>query len=240
MNFYILTPLFLLICIITPTESNTSPEDRIFASSLGFFNAFLRLFRVIYTFGKEFRGEMEYNSISHLGYNHLQSATNNEAAEVVRGKRKKGKIKKKLIFFPEESCVSNGTSTESMAEQGNYKTDLKYEFMNFTIDDYLSEMNDTVDLMIIDNSSLFSRLNRSYVVNTTLITSDEYMNLSSTEHGLSDNYEKELINFIKDGNDTHQEDKAANNSPIFKSSDNTSNCEGKSNIENPGIRGRSR
>ncbi|KAH8738895.1 hypothetical protein FG386_000761 [Cryptosporidium ryanae] len=235
MNFRFILLLFLFICIVISVQSDVSPESRIFAGSIGFFNVFLKLFRVLYTFGKEFKTEMQYNSISHLGYEHLQSATNNEAAEVVRCKRRK-KLKKKLIIFPEE-CSFNKTSNDSMIHNITDKIDLNYESMNFTIDDYLLEMNNTMGPIQVDNSTPFYQLNNENISNTTLNTTyiSEYMNFNSTRHKYGDNYMLDFM-YIESKNDTFQEDKVMNCSSILQNSNNMSSYQETSTTRNQNFR----
>ncbi|OII72077.1 uncharacterized protein cubi_01410 [Cryptosporidium ubiquitum] len=101
----------LVFFIILAAADAFSPIGNIIMSSIGFFNPLLRVFKSFYSTEKNSNSGMKYSYIKHLGYEHLQSASNEEIESNIKEAKPK-KIRKKLLFFPEEVDASQNKTYE--------------------------------------------------------------------------------------------------------------------------------
>lgn len=96
-------------------------------SSIGFFNPLIRIFKSFYSIEKNSNSGMKYNYIKHLGYEHLQSASNNDIKINIKSTRPK-KVKSKLQFFREE--ITDVSSHRKMCKRA-HKESYRNQSLNF-------------------------------------------------------------------------------------------------------------
>ncbi|CUV05648.1 unnamed protein product [Cryptosporidium hominis] len=155
--------LFFLL-IFTATDA-FNPIGNIIMSSIGFFNPLLRVFKSFYSMEKNSSSKIRYNYIKHLGYEHLQSASNQEVGSSINHAKSR-KLKKKLLFFHEETA----NTTLNITDNNKILNDTTQKQILNLIQNFTNETNTFGDLTPrVNRSNTLRLINRT----NSILNADE-------------------------------------------------------------------